>query len=95
MGGARTDDGREIEGLSALVQRRGASRVIASLWPVEDVSTAQLMRSLYASFAAAHGDAALGLQQAQRALRSRSSGTGVSYEDPYYWAGFSVSGSRP
>jgi CHAT domain-containing protein len=95
MGGARTDDGREIEGLSALVQRRGASRVIASLWPVEDVSTAQLMRSLYASFAAAHGDAALGLQQAQRALRSRSSGSGASYEDPYYWAGFSVSGSRP
>lgn len=75
MGGARTDDGREVEGLSALVQRRGAGRVIASLWAVDDVSTAQLMRSIYQSFAADQGDAALGLQQAQRALRKR-------YADP-------------
>jgi CHAT domain-containing protein len=63
-GGARTDDGREIEALGALVQRRGAGQVIASLWQVEDVSTAQLMRVLYTSFSATHGDAALGLQQA-------------------------------
>lgn len=42
-----------------------------------------------------HGDAALALQQAQRAVRSMRSATGVSYADPYYWAGFLVSGSRP
>jgi CHAT domain-containing protein len=95
MGGARTDDGREIEGLSTLVQRRGAGQVIASLWQVEDASTAQLMRTLYSSFSAAHGDAALALQQAQRAVRSMKGATGVSYADPYYWAGFLVSGSRP
>jgi CHAT domain-containing protein len=95
MGGARTDDGREIEGLSTLVQRRGAGRVIASLWQVEDASTAQLMRTLYSSFSAAHGDAALGLQQAQRTVRDLSSRKGVSYAAPYYWAGFLVSGSRP
>jgi CHAT domain-containing protein/tetratricopeptide (TPR) repeat protein len=94
LGGARTDDGREIEALSALVQRRGAGQVIASLWQVEDVSTAQLMRALYTSFSATHGDAALGLQQAQHALR-RISRNGNSYANPYYWAGFSVSGSRP
>ena len=87
-GGAQTDDGREIEGLSTLVQRRGAGRVIASLWQVEDSSTAQLMRKLYAEFAATHGDAALGLQRAQRALRA-------VYANPYYWAGFSVAGSHP
>jgi CHAT domain-containing protein len=95
MGGARTDDGREIEGLSALVQRRGAGRVVASLWQVEDVSTAQLMRVLYAEFSASHGDAAWGLQQAQRALRSISNSKGTPYAEPYYWAGFSVSGSHP
>jgi CHAT domain-containing protein len=95
MGGARADDGREIEGLSALVQRRGAGRVIASLWQVEDASTAQLMRRLYTEFNATHGDAALGLQRAQRALRSLSSSTGTSYANPYYWAGFSVAGSHP
>jgi CHAT domain-containing protein len=95
LGGARTDDGREVEGLSALVQRRGAGRVIASLWQVEDASTAQLMRTLYRSFSAAHGDAALGLQQAQRMLRSMSGPNSISYANPYYWAGFFVSGSHP
>ena len=95
MGGANTDDGREVEGLSTLVQRRGAGLVIASLWQVEDASTAQLMRGLYTAFSATHGDAALGLQQAQHALRSISSATGTSYANPYYWAGFTVSGSHP
>jgi CHAT domain-containing protein len=46
------------------------------------------MRSIYQSFAANHGDAALGAQQAQRALRKR-------YADPFYWAGFYVAGGRP
>jgi CHAT domain-containing protein len=32
------------------VQRRGAGRVIASSWPVDDASTARLMRALYAAF---------------------------------------------
>jgi CHAT domain-containing protein len=95
MGGANTDDGREVEGLSTLVQRRGAGRVIATLWQVEDASTAQLMRRLYAAFSASHGDAALGLQQAQHALRSLTSPEGTSYAHPYYWAGFTVAGSHP
>ena len=95
MGGARTDDGREIEGLSELVQRRGAGRVIASLWQVEDSSTAQLMRTLYASFTATHGDAAAGLQQAQRVLRNSSNAGAQRYANPYYWAGFYVSVSHP
>jgi CHAT domain-containing protein/tetratricopeptide (TPR) repeat protein len=95
MGGANSDDGREVEGLSTLVQRRGAGRVIATLWQVEDASTAQLMRRLYTAFSATHGDAALGLQQAQRALRSLTSPAGTSYANPYYWAGFTLAGSRP
>jgi CHAT domain-containing protein len=95
MGGSRTDDGREIEGLSALVQRRGAGRVIASLWQVEDASTSQLMRTLYKSFSTTRGDAALGLQQAQLVVRSLKSHSGDSYASPYYWAGFFVSGNRP
>lgn len=95
MGGAHTDDGREIEGLGTLVQHRGAGRVIASLWQVDDASTAQLMRRMYTAFSATHGDAALGLQQAQHALRALSSPSGGSYANPYYWAGFFVSGSHP
>ncbi len=95
MGGARTDDGREVEALSALVQRRGAGRVIASLWQVDDSSTAQLMHTLYAGFVADHGDAALALQQAQRAVHKLGVRNGVNYANPYYWAGFFVAGSRP
>ena len=95
MGGARTDDGREVEALSALVQRRGAGRVIASLWQVDDSSTAQLMHTLYAAFVADHGDAALALQQAQRAVHRLGVRNGVNYANPYYWAGFFVAGSRP
>ena len=95
MGGAHTDDGREIEGLSTLVQRRGAGRVIASLWRVDDVSTAELMRTLYKAFSATRGDAALGLQQAQLALRKVGKRGDRDYANPYYWAGFSVAGSGP
>jgi CHAT domain-containing protein len=95
LGGARSDDGREIEGLSALVQRRGAGTVIATLWPVEDTSTAQLMRSLYGAFAQNHGDAALGLQRAQQALRQRKGPDGRANDDPYFWAGFFVASSHP
>ena len=95
LGGTRSDDGREIEGLSALVQRRGAGEVIASLWPVEDASTAELMRTLYRTFAATHGDAALGLQRAQQALRLRHGPDGRTHADPYYWAGFFLASSHP
>jgi CHAT domain-containing protein len=90
IGGAALDDGREVEGLSAVVQRRGARRVVASLWSVEDVSTARLMQKLYEALVASHGDAALALSQASAAVRATT-----GYEHPYYWAGFFVSGDTP
>jgi CHAT domain-containing protein len=94
LGGATTDDGREIDGLSALVQRRGARRVVSSLWQVEDVSTALLMRAMYKELAAT-GDASRSLKRAQGALRAVRRDGEHPYEHPYYWAGFTVSGSAP
>ena len=47
LGGGRDENGREIEGFGALVQRQGAKGVLASLWPVADQSTAILMQNLY------------------------------------------------
>ena len=41
-------DGREIESLAVLTQQQGAASVLATLWPVADVSTTKLMRSFYA-----------------------------------------------
>jgi CHAT domain-containing protein len=53
------------------------------------------MRTLYKTFAANHGDAALGLQRAQQALRLGKGPNGGVNADPYYWAGFFVASSRP
>jgi CHAT domain-containing protein len=91
MGGGRTDDGREIEGLSTIVQQRGAKQVIASLWRVEDESTAQLMHGMYLALAARGADVAGALQQAQQRLRAQVSAGRHPYAHPYYWAGFVVS----
>jgi CHAT domain-containing protein len=40
-------DGTEVEGFGTLAQRQGAKAVIASLWPVADSSTSQLMQEFY------------------------------------------------
>jgi CHAT domain-containing protein len=87
LAGATTDDGRELEALSALVQRRGAKRVIASLWQVEDASTAALMHTMYRAFVAQPSDAAAALRQAQLTLRAQRRNA-----HPYFWAGFVASG---
>jgi CHAT domain-containing protein len=85
LGGATTEDGREVEGLAALVARRGAQRVIASLWEVEDVSTATLMGELYRGLEGTR-DVSRALQRAQGTLRASK-----NYAHPYYWAGFVIS----
>lgn len=47
--GATGTDGKEVEGLAAVLQERGAKAVLASLWPVADPTTAVLMREFYAA----------------------------------------------
>jgi CHAT domain-containing protein/tetratricopeptide (TPR) repeat protein len=44
---AKRGDGREVEGLGVIAQRKGAAAVIASLWSVADSSTSLLMREFY------------------------------------------------
>jgi CHAT domain-containing protein len=39
--------GKEVEGFAVLAQRQGAKAVVATLWPVVDVSTAVLMETFY------------------------------------------------
>jgi CHAT domain-containing protein len=91
LGGAIADDGREIEGFSTIVQQRGARQVVASLWEVEDRSTASLMRRLYHSLAANGDDGAAALREAQLAVRATQSGSQRPYEQPFFWAGFVAS----
>ena len=90
LGGATTGDGGEIDGLSALVQRRGARRVVSSLWQVEDASTALLMKAMYRALTE-RGDAGRALARAQSVLRDHRRDGTRPYTHPYYWAGFVVS----
>ena len=43
----KDEDGREVDSFGTIAQRLGAKGVIASLWSVDDSSTAELMRTMY------------------------------------------------
>ena len=52
MGGAANDagglgEGKEVDSLGELAQRKGAAAIVATLWPVNDESTSLLMREFY------------------------------------------------
>ena len=61
-------DGKEVEGLGVLAQRKGAKAVIASLWPVADASTSLLMQDFYRTRKSSATTKAEALRQAQLAL---------------------------
>jgi CHAT domain-containing protein/tetratricopeptide (TPR) repeat protein len=90
--------GRSVEGegvfaLSRAFLAAGARRVVASLWPVDDASTAALMGAFYERLAAGRRsgrpDYALALRDARREVRERR-----EWAAPYYWAPFVVTGAR-
>ena len=86
-------DGREVEGLGAVIQGNGARRVLASLWRVEDTSTSLLMQRLYRKLAAKE-EAGEALRQAQLAVRDNGDPGTRRYAHPYYWAGFVLSAAE-
>lgn len=92
MAGAVSDDGREIEGLPALILQRGARTVVASLWRVDDRSAGTLMRSFYAGLKGRGVRVSDALRRAQLAMLR---GATASHARPYYWAGFVPSASAP
>lgn len=90
-GVARTYSGEGMVGLSWAFLRAGARNVIASLWNVNDRSTALLMSRLYQELARG-APPAYALHAAKLELmRSRG-----PYRKPYYWAPFQIyaAGSR-
>ena len=68
VGGGKGADGREVDGLSFIAQRQGAKAVVATLWPVADASTAQLMARFYSLRESQKLTKAEALRQAQMAL---------------------------
>jgi CHAT domain-containing protein/Tfp pilus assembly protein PilF len=111
-----TGRGRELSdegviGLARAFQFAGAHAVIASLWPVADRSTAELMKRLHASLASRQGAAsalrlaqlaAIDSKQGDSAGVVRGTGKLVTRDDsslprshPYAWAAFEVFGQLP
>jgi CHAT domain-containing protein/tetratricopeptide (TPR) repeat protein len=79
--------GEGLVGLTRGFMYAGSSRVLASLWSVEDRATAHLMKSFYRHLLTEKRPAAEALRLAQREMASRP-----QYRSPYFWAGFSLQG---
>jgi CHAT domain-containing protein/tetratricopeptide (TPR) repeat protein len=87
-----TGVGRELRGegpqaLSRAFLDAGASRVVVSLWDVEDEPTAELMSRFYQGYLVAGLSAAQALREAQLSLWRDP-----SWAEPYYWSGFVLEG---
>ena len=80
--------GEGVVGMARAFFYAGANAVMASLWNVDDASTARLMGDFYGALrdGAPIDEAA---RQAKRAFVARD----ARFRHPYYWAGFIVSGN--
>lgn len=93
LSGCRTGVGRDVrgEGLMALSRgflAAGASRLVMSLWSVDDTATAELMASLYeAMLGPDHLSPAAALRAAQLHMRAVP-----RWQSPYFWSGFILQG---
>ncbi|MBT9314908.1 CHAT domain-containing protein [Leptothoe spongobia] len=84
---AKGDDSAAL-GMAGVAVRSGARSTVASLWSVEDFSTAALMKRFYQQLGSLEPTRAEALQQAQLSLlRSED------YAHPYYWAPFVLIGN--
>ncbi len=80
-------DGKEILGLGYQIQQTGAGAAIASLWAVNDESTAALMSQFYQALSRGQTKAEA-LQYAQQRLIASD-----RYSRPYDWAAFILIGN--
>jgi CHAT domain-containing protein/Tfp pilus assembly protein PilF len=92
LSACETGLGKEIsgEGLVGLTRGfmyAGASRVVASLWRVSDVGTAELMGAFYTAMEKDGLPPAAALRAAQIKLWKQK-----RWNDPYYWAAFQIQG---
>jgi CHAT domain-containing protein len=79
--------GDEVIGLYRALMFAGADTIVASLWEVDDASTAFLMTRFYTHLKT--HDAPTALHMAQR-------DTAQKWPEPFHWAGFAVIGlERP
>ena len=83
--------GEGLIGLSRAFLEAGASRVLATLWKVDDRATAEFMGRFYSALVRTQFDAAAALRAAQQEMRESP-----EWSAPFYWAGFVLQGDwRP
>lgn len=92
LSGCDTGLGRELrgEGLVGLTHgflHAGASQVVASLWPVRDLASAELMQSFYRAMLRDGMRPTAALRAAQIKMLSNR-----NRRDPYFWAAFVAQG---
>jgi CHAT domain-containing protein len=88
LGGGRDEMGKEIEGFGVIAQQQGANAVLATLWSVEDQSTATLMADMYRRRQVQGQNKIEALRQAQVELMKQP-----KYVHPFYWAPFVLMGN--
>jgi len=79
--------GEGLVGLTRGFMYAGASRVVASLWKVDDVATADLMERFYRGMLKEGMRPAAALRHAQMEMQHQK-----RWADPYYWAAFTLQG---
>jgi len=77
-------NGDDLVGLTRGFLYAGSSSIVASLWKVDDLATAQLMTRFYGE---------LDKTNKREALRTAQLETKQKYPHPYYWASFQLTGS--
>lgn len=80
-------EGRGAIGLTRALLYAGASKVLVSLWPVSDASTAGLMVDFYDELLAGTPQPEV-LRRAKLRLLRRH----LEYAKPYYWSAFVLIG---
>jgi CHAT domain-containing protein/Tfp pilus assembly protein PilF len=92
LSACETGLGKEVNGEGLIGMTRGfmyagATRVVSSLWKVDDFATAKLMQAFYASMERDGKRPAEALREAQLSLINDR-----RWSSPYYWAGFTIQG---
>lgn len=92
LSACETGLGKQIKGEGLVGMTRGfmyagASRVMASLWKVDDAATAELMKRFYQGMLKDGLEPAAALQRAQAKMWEQK-----RWKSPYYWAGFVLQG---
>jgi CHAT domain-containing protein len=88
-----TGDRRAALGLAGVAIRAGARSTIATLWQVNDASTAELMIQFYQNLQNPQLTKAEALRQAQLKLLNKENYLDRDYNRAYYWAPFVIVGN--